>query len=168
MTPLLKDDPTGLDDIHQPPDFNVDATLTFHNDLPADLLAMWQERCDGDRLPARGDFDVFELRDYLGWLCIAEETPMRDDYVYRLIGTKVVQNVGRDVTGRTVGESLPPAALKIFRYMEDHPAPLRTWGTVNWQERAYRNHESLLLPLANDGVRVDRFLILMMFFNKDG
>jgi hypothetical protein len=153
-------------ELSEPPDFNVDPDLHFHNTLPLELLQMWLSRCPDDGLPARRDFDVLELKDFMGWLCVAEETADGEDFIYRLIGTRVVDNVGRDITGKAVSEALPPAALNIFRYIVQHPAPLRTWGTVNWRDRDYIYHEALLLPLADDHQRVNRFFVMMMFYDR--
>lgn len=155
-----------LEALSTPPHFNVDVTLNFHNALPPDLLAMWRERCTPGKLPARSDFDVLDMRNFMGWLCIAEVTPDREDLVYRLIGTRVVENVGRDMTGAVVSETLPAPALQIFRHLMNDPRPVRTWGDVGWRNKEFRHHESLVLPLAADGQVIDRFFVMMMFFNR--
>lgn len=147
-----------------PPYFSVDVDLQFRNPLPLEFLSMWNERVVQGRLPARRAFDVLELKDYMGWLCTAEVMPDCADLVYRLIGTKVVENVGRDMTGALVSETLPEAAMQIFLHLMTDPRPVRTWGSVGWQNRDFRHHESLVLPLADDGQTVDRFFVMMMFF----
>ncbi|WP_416899118.1 MAG: PAS domain-containing protein [Minwuia sp.] len=146
------------------PGFQVDTSLDFQNELAPRLLDRWQSRRSNGGLPARRDFDVLELKDFMGWLCVAEVAPGGDDLVYRLIGTRIVEKVGRDNTGKPVSETLPPAALEIFQHLMQKPQPVRTWGRVAWRDRDFRHHESLVLPLADDGRTVDRFFVLMTFY----
>lgn len=150
----------ALAELSSPPGFIVDPDLGFGEGRHAGLLELWRSRCVDGRLPARRGFDVLELRDFMGWLNIAEVLPGGDDLVYRLVGTGVVERMGRDITGRRVSEVLPPTALRIFRHLIRHPAPLRGHGAVGWRDREFLHHETLLLPLADDGATVDRFFIL--------
>jgi hypothetical protein len=146
-----------------PPELNLDLGLAFADPRPKSLLALWRAKRQGPRLPRRADFDPLALKPHLGWLCIAEVLPGRDDLCYRLIGSAIVDIVGRDVTGRRVSEVMPPAALDVFGYLMRHPRPARTYGTVAWCDKGFVSHETLLLPLADDGATVDRFLIEMLF-----
>lgn len=145
-------------------DFQIDPGMNFHNSLPTSLLKEWQGHCVGDKLPARSDFGMQTLRQYLGWICLLRVNPDRHDLVYSLIGTRIVDQVGRDNTGKAVSETLPPAALEIYMRLLEQPQPTRTWGPVTWRNRDYLHHESLLLPLASDGIQVDQFMVLMMFY----
>lgn len=154
------DKPAGLSDS----DFTIDPDLDFHNGLPRQLLQDWQAQRTGDRLPTRQQFGIEDLRPYLGWICLLRVNPDRRDLVYSLIGTRIVDQVGRDNTGKAVSETLPPEALEIYMRLLEHPQPTRTWGPVTWRNRDYLHHESLLLPLASDGIQVDQFMVLMMFY----
>ncbi len=158
--PARQDTPAGLSDS----DFMIDPDMNFHNSLPLQLLQDWQRKRNGDRLPGRQQFGMENLRPYLGWLCLLRVNPDRRDLVYSLIGTRIVEQVGRDNTGRAVSETLPPAALEIYMQLLEQPEPLRTWGQVTWRNRDYLHHESLLLPLASDGFRIDQFMVMMMFY----
>lgn len=146
-----------------PPAFNVDFSLGFTDPRPGALLALWRSKCRGPLIPGRADFDPASLKPHLGWLCIAEVLPDADDLRYTLIGSAIVEVVGRDATRMRVSEVLPAPALAIYRHLIAHPRPARTHGSVAWREKGFIQHETLLLPLAADGVRVDRFLIEMAF-----
>lgn len=154
-------DREGLLNLSAPPGFITDPDLRFVSPLPPRFLEIWRSRCTDGRLPARREFDVLELREYLGWLCVAEVLPGGGDLRYRLIGTSIVDRVGRDATGKRVSEVLPPEALRIYFHLIDHPRPLRTHGEIGWRGRDFLRHETLLLPLADDGAAVDRFFVLM-------
>lgn len=148
------------------PDFNIDLTLRFDNALAESLLALWNSRCSPGRLPARHDFDMTSLRPYLGWLCMQRVTPDRSDMVLSLVGTNVVRNVGRDSTGKTLREVLPPGVRNITMQLLSHPRPLRLSGPVTWRKRDFLRHEALMLPLARDGVTVDQVMVLAMFYRS--
>ena len=145
-------------------DFQIDPGMNFHNSLPASLLKEWRGYCSDGNLPARADFGMQTLRQYLGWICLLRVNPDRRDLVYSLIGTRIVDQVGRDNTGKAVSETLPPVALDIYMQLLAEPRPVRTWGPVTWRNRDYLHHESLVLPLASDRRTVDQFIVLMMFY----
>lgn len=150
-----------LEALSVPPEFYLDPALAFDDPLVASLLTLWESRRVDERLPARSDFTVTDLQPYFGWLCLLRVNPDRQDLVYSLIGTRIVDLVGRDNTGKAVGESIPPWALATYLCIMDDPRPVRCWGTVNWRKRDYLKQESLLLPLASDGRTVDQFLTIM-------
>jgi hypothetical protein len=148
------------------PGFQLDFSLAFTHPLPPQLLALWRACCRGSLLPKRADFDPLQLRPHLGWLCVVEVqrgAPGAEDLVYRLIGTGIVDMVGRDATGKPVSQVLPPGALTIYRHLIAKPRPARSHGQVAWRGKGFIRHESLLLPLADDGRTVDRFLVEMVF-----
>lgn len=145
------------------PGFRLDFTLSFAEALPLRLLELWEAKRQGSALPRRADFDMATLRPHLGWLCIADVAAEIDDLRYRLIGSRITEMVGRDMTGRLVSETLPEAAVAIFRYLIRHPYPARTCGRLEWRDRGFMEHETLLLPLAADGQTVDQFLVEMVF-----
>ncbi len=145
-------------------DFQIDPDMNFHNSLPVSLLKEWRGYCSDAGLPARADFGMQTLRQYLGWICLLRVDPDRRDLVYSLIGTRIVDQVGRDNTGKAVSETLPPVALDIYMQLLAEPRPVRTWGPVTWRNRDYLHHESLVLPLASDRRTVDQFMVLMMFY----
>ena len=52
----------------------------------------------------RGDFDAFTLRPWLGYIMILEYLPDREDFRYRMYGTRIATQSGFDMTGRLVSE----------------------------------------------------------------
>ena len=146
-------------------DFIVDGSLSFQSPLPLELLTLWRGKCREGLLPRRSDFDWTELSPHFGQLCVVEVMPSREDLRYRLIGSRIVEVVGRDMTGRLVSETLPPAALAVYFELMDSPRPLRTHGRLHWRGKNFIRHETLLLPLAEDGRTVDQFLLEMAFLS---
>lgn len=153
-------------ELSAPPGFNLDFSLAFTHALPPQLLAFWRACCRGPHLPKRADFDPLQLKPHLGWLCVVEVlpgAPGAEDLLYRLIGSGIVDMVGRDATGKPVSQVLPSGALTIYRHLIAKPRPARTHGEVAWRGKGFIAHETLLLPLADDGRTVDRFLLEMVF-----
>jgi len=68
----------------------------------------WLKKCAGRPFPNRADLDPAEIKDVLPHLTIVERTGSDAEprFRYRLVGTAVVQAVGRDRTGCFADEAL--------------------------------------------------------------
>ncbi|WP_281683616.1 PAS domain-containing protein [Thalassobaculum salexigens] len=140
-----------------------DWTVSLIDPMLQGLLQTWQSKCRHGMLPARRDFDPLDMRDCLGWLFVAQVEPEIDDFRYTLIGTEITEHVGRDNTGRRIGEVFGPAGLDLYSQVRDSQRPVRVWGVVDWLDKEHKSYETLLLPLADDGRIVDRFIGAMVF-----
>lgn len=139
------------------PDMKVEAPLLLR------LYSLWQEKCRGDLLPARADFDPLEMRDCLGSVFLAEALPEDDDFRYTLVGSEITRAVKRDSTGKRVSEVFGAAGLALYRKVRDERRPIRVHGPVDWLGRDYIGYETVVLPLADDGRQVNRFIGGMIF-----
>jgi hypothetical protein len=140
-----------------------DSALTLKDPALQRLHELWQAKCRSDALPARGDFDPLEMKDWLGSMFLVEAIPEDNDFRYTLIGTKITQHVGVDNTGKRISEVFGPAGLDLYRTVRDECRPIRVHGTVDWRRQEYKAYETLILPLADDGQRVNRFIGAMVF-----
>ena len=141
----------------------VDFALAFEDTRLSNLKALW-DRKRGDRvMPARADFDPTDLREHIGSLFLVDVLEGGDDFQYRLIGSAIVDAVGRDVTGKKVSDVFEEPILRLYRHLVQHPTPVRTHGTVEWRQRCYLEHECILLPLSDDGRTVNKFICEMVF-----
>lgn len=139
------------------PDMRVESPLLRR------LHALWREKCRGDLLPARADFDPLEMRDCLGSVFLAEALPEDDDFRYTLVGSDITRAVQRDSTGKRVSEVFGAAGLALYRKVRDECQPIRVHGPVDWLGRDYIGYETIVLPLADDGRQTDRFIGGMVF-----
>jgi len=146
-----------------PPWSFVDFSLAFKDPRLRAFHEFWRGKCKAGRLPARADFDPRELREHLGRIFILELTATGDDFVYRLVGTEIVDAVDADATGQRVGDVMGTRIRDLELFIAAERLPVRHEGYVFWREKAYKNFETVLLPLADDGVRVDRLLGQMVF-----
>ncbi len=134
----------------------------------ARLYALWDAKRAGRLLPARRDFDVAELKPWLGWIAIydvaANALPDGHDFRYRLVGTNFVRYHNSDPTGQLVSESGLASdrqamlenlrgicAARLPRYRSDNLpcVDMRTYTPPR-----------LYLPLAADGETVEMILLL--------
>jgi len=132
------------------------------------LFRRWTEAGSGDRLVSREAFDVMELRDLLGALCVHDYDPARDDFRCRVFGGTMVSDFGIDMTGRYFADHVESTRevvraqyrgvmttrlplVAVYRAIQFEPGePLR--------EADRFLHEKLILPVTRDGGSVDCFV----------
>jgi hypothetical protein len=124
-------------------------------------------------LPGRQHFDplaVVELMPNLWMLGVDEETGR---YRYRLVGTGMVEAMGRDLTGQWYDEAHPGAAEHpMHAYLQARIlAGIPTWRRgppwLHVDPNIYEI-EQILLPLAKDGRSVDVVLAITVFSYASG
>ena len=133
----------------------------------AELVAfhrMWvSKREAAGRLPARRAFDWPELKQWFGWLHLIDVLADGADFRFRVYGSNVARESGFDLTGRSV-DAMPPGHRAAIRtayervYAERRPACSR--HTINAASRRFP-WERVVVPLAEDGVRVDRLMVCL-------
>jgi hypothetical protein len=77
-----------------------------------DLYHYWDARRGGRVMPARADIEPADIRHLLPHLTIVEALGA-GEFRYRLVGTRVVADLGRDVTGTLVGARVTPASYAV-------------------------------------------------------
>lgn len=142
-------DQVGLSDIAS------EIVLVFHE--------LWQSKHRDGRIPARADFSVDELGPWMGNIMIVDVLDGGADFHHRLIGTNIVEAVGRDLTGRRVSrcDYTIGAEAMLARYRAAFAArgPTFRKGRIAWARgRAWIAFESMTAPLAEDGARIDKLI----------
>lgn len=134
----------------------------------------WQSVHPPEGLPGRQHIDPEPIRDLLPgiWLVDVQRSPFR--LRYRLVGTRVVEAMGRDVTGQWFDEAHPHVSKnpnyleRSQRVVETGTPSWRRGGPNLWQHEFYGSLENLILPLATDGRSVDILMVLTVFYRRDG
>lgn len=145
-----------------------DERLITHPELRR-LYTFWRERCDGDRLPARADFDPVSMRGLLGNITLIDVRSSPPGFVFRLCGSSVAERLGIDPTGSDLS-ALPDATYRtqienVFATMVETRAPSISRNRRRIAARSY-DFEVLRLPLAQDGQDVSTLLICTMYFEE--
>jgi hypothetical protein len=127
-----------------------------------DLYSYWLSKRNGRIMPARADIDPAELARLLPFLCIVGKAA--DEFRFRLMGTGVVRDMGRDLTGKpfyayAVNSPEMMAAVQALHegvFANAQPA----FATA--QRATGRGHihnvSVLLLPLSDDGRNANMFI----------
>lgn len=126
-----------------------------------------------DMVPSRGDIRPEEIKPLLPFLWIMDFERQTRTFRYRLIGTAVVEGVGRDYTGRTLDECHPNtgayefATRALMQILEDRQPLWRRGVPMFHHETEALRLENLALPLASDRRTADQVLGLTLFFDSE-
>ncbi len=134
----------------------------------------WRQIHPSQGLPGRRHFDPLAIPDLLPgiWLLDVQREPFR--IRYRLVGTRVVDAIGREVTGMWVDEAHPHLATDLsyfgrYRTVAETKIPSRRRGRAKaWMPQDHREIENLAVPLASDGATVDMIGVITVFHYPDG
>ncbi len=139
------------------------------------LMDYWRSRCAGRVAPRRSDIDPADIRAHMPFLFLVDVLP-GDQFRYRLMGTALVEDTGRDITGRLLSElhgANPDIMCRLksrFDQVIATRAPVFTRGQVYWLgEGEFRRFECGYFPLSEDGRTVNMILAeLFLFWPKRG
>jgi hypothetical protein len=112
-------------------------------------------------MPVRGDFDVLELKDWLGNLMLIEVLPDATEFRYRLYGSVLASYYDRDLTGKLT-DVLPPETRDTVRREYAEVCAARRPMTIE-RKRSVKHSErmvaKLILPLAGPDGGVHMILV---------
>ena len=128
----------------------------------------------GKKLPARADFDPMALPHLLPNLILLDVVGRPPRFRYRVVGTRMVESLGADLTGRWMDEAhardgKPPALPVVTKVALE--------GVLNWRRGPplFANYidkctglERLFLPLSTNGTDIDMLFWITVFFDAEG
>lgn len=123
----------------------------------APLLSKWRERA-ANGLPAWRDFDILELRPWLGRVSLVEMLHGSQDIHWRVFGTTISERLGRDLTGCKYSERPDWVAETVFEAYWDvvRLAVPILHEIDDWDmEGRFAGLVRLMLPLTGSGTSVD-------------
>ncbi len=131
------------------------------------IYRYWDSKRKGRWMPSRADLDPLDIPRFLPDICLIDVVPDDRKYVYRLIGTNEVTARGRDPTGLAVGEayfgtSKEPVFLNYDRVTQSR-APLVDREPSITKDHRFIEHESIFLPLSDDGESVNMILVFTVY-----
>lgn len=126
----------------------------------------WTSRCAG-RLPSRAMIDPADIPALLPHVVIHGVRREPLDFVYRLVGTEVRRHMAEDRTGQwmsAIPDQSPPSRIwDNLRQIVETGRPILNQTPYAGPHRDFLRMESVQLPLAADGVRVDMILAFVDF-----
>ncbi|MBV8165977.1 MAG: PAS domain-containing protein [Alphaproteobacteria bacterium] len=134
-----------------------------------EAYAYWRSKCVGGRLPRRRDIDPADIPRLLPHVLLVDIAGGR--YRYRVIGTECVREHGRDSTGQYLDEVIPGRQYKahVLRLYDEcvherRPVYSESLFLAPRGMQPQRHLKVLFLPLSDDGERVDKVLVVQLFF----
>ncbi len=106
------------------------------------------------------------------WMLDVYRNPLR--FRYRLCGTEMVRSLGREVTGAWVDEIHPELIANAqsrerLRFMAETGSATWRRGVPLWtRDPKHRTIETCIVPLAADGVTVDKMLAVSVLYDAEG
>ncbi len=123
------------------------------------------------RLPGRQHFDPLDIPKLLSsiWLFDVFRNPLK--FRFRLIGTTLVDFMGRDVTGewyhdQARGPEGEIARRAIEQTVDSRAPTYRIGPPAMTHEKEFASLERVYFPLAEDGTSVDMILGLCVYYPK--
>jgi hypothetical protein len=128
------------------------------------------------RLPGRQHFDPLDIPALLSrvWILDVVREPVGLRFRYRLVGTKEVETLERDVTGQWLDEVHPhlkerPDGFDRFLHIATHGTATYRKGHVTFlHQKDHQIVENCMVPLARDGSTVDMIAICSVLYLLSG
>jgi hypothetical protein len=144
------------------PDFLADC----HERVRA-VYRYWDSKRNGRLMPRRADLDPLDIPKLLSDICLVDVVPDARKYVYRLIGTNEAAMRGRDPTGLAVGEGYfgtsKESVFLNYDGVTRTRAPRLDRDPSMTADHRFIQHESIFLPLSDDGEHVNMILVYTVY-----
>ncbi|HET6160925.1 MAG TPA: PAS domain-containing protein [Dongiaceae bacterium] len=125
----------------------------------------WFEKRAARVMPARTDIDPSEIKDLLPHIILTrlEYEPFR--VLYRLIGTRAVENAGMDYSGRYLDEldfvsEFGTDWPAIYRAIAEDKTPIYGLCQIKFTDGMIKPYVVAMFPLSSDGAQVDQVLAI--------
>ncbi|PKQ05254.1 MAG: PAS domain-containing protein [Alphaproteobacteria bacterium HGW-Alphaproteobacteria-11] len=126
------------------------------------LYAHWLEKKGGRLAPTRADFNPSEIKPFLPIVNFLDVRWEPLGFRHRLVGTEIVEHLGRDATGCWVDADLyGKAADRVFASLLQvarEARPYRRRSPMTWHPHSWLTMESMELPLVDEDGRVNMIL----------
>jgi hypothetical protein len=146
------------------------------DDLAPELRAIrdyWDAKRGTRPMPRRKDVDPLELAAHLPYLSLVDVLRGGADFRFRLLGTGITGQFGRDSTGKTMSEVYATADPEVLNWIVDSFAmvvtskrPVLMRGLLRVVDKDFVKFESFHLPLSEDGDEVSMFLGRTRFIER--
>ena len=128
------------------------------------LMVWWDNLgCAEGDLPDWRNIDPISLLPWMGWICLYDLIDGGRDVRYRLVGTRIAEQAGVDLTGRFVSQgvyaSTPGVLLEHFRRLGQRAVPTWTKRVMETQHGFTITHDRIWLPFRRNSDSVVLWLL---------
>jgi hypothetical protein len=127
------------------------------------MFRYWTEKKGDRRMPSRTDIDPAEIKDLLPNVILTrlEYEPFR--VLYKLVGTKAVENAGYDYSGHYLDEMDFVSEIGTdwpgtYRNIADSGEPVFGLCQIKFTDGVVKPYVVAMFPLSSDGRRVDQVI----------
>lgn len=130
------------------------------------LMTWWHDQITGDHtVPDWQAVDPVSLLPWMGWISLYDVVDGGRDVRYRLVGTRIAEQAGIDLTGRFVSEgvyaSTPGLLLEHFRRLGERGTPTWTHRVMETQKGFTVTHDRIWLPFRRGGDGISMWLLYL-------
>lgn len=129
------------------------------------MFQYWTGKKAGRQMPSRADLDPSEIKDLLPNVILTrlEYGPFR--VLYKLIGTRAVENAGMDYSGRYLDEldfvsEFGTDWPGTYRIIADTREPVFGLCQIRFTDGVIKPYVVAMFPLSSDGVQVDQVVAI--------
>jgi hypothetical protein len=141
-----------------------------------EFFSYWLSIHPAGRLPGRQHFDPLDISKLMArvWMLDVVRGPSGPRFRYRLVGTKEVETLQREVTGHWLDEAHPHlvetrCGFRRFIFMAESGQATYRKGEVNFtHHQDHRVVENCMVPLARNGSSVDMIAVCSVLYRFDG
>jgi hypothetical protein len=140
-----------------------------------ELYEYWANiRAGGNKLPGRADFDPMRVAHLLPHVMLLDVAGQPPRFRYRLIGTRMVDSLGGDLTGQWLDQAHAQGgkAPHFPAYEKVAIEGAHDWRRGKPHFSSYIDKctemERVFLPMAANGRDVDMILTIAVFFDRAG
>ncbi|WP_281016948.1 MULTISPECIES: PAS domain-containing protein [unclassified Minwuia] len=137
----------------------LDPDLNFEFEALRDLLARWHGWRGDREMPARKDFEPWDLKGHLGWIALIDVEHEPERFRFKLVGADIATGLSRDSSGMYLDDVYGPefydTAIGSYRWNLEHRKPIRAFGEMVHAHKGHIRFESLDLPFSSTGREID-------------
>lgn len=136
------------------------------------LLSWWKRQRRGDAaVPDWHDVDPVTLLPWMGWITLYDVVDGGRDIRYRLVGSRIAEQAGVDLTGRLVSQGVyaatPRLLLEHFRRLGRRACPTWTNRIMETQNGLTITHDRIWLPFRRGADSVDLWMLYVCRLDSD-
>lgn len=137
-----------------------------------ELDNLWHRKAAGDRLPARSEFDLRDLKSVLRHLVIMDTSQEAGAtrFFVRFMGSELDRQI-IPMTGHYADEVLPEYFRGKWQSLWcralEFRHPTRSLSRAEFREREYAYVESMFSPLSDDGITQSKMMAVVFYHQLD-